>query len=98
MTTKPSSFADSLPDFPMDGVRPFFEELAGHENDAARGWVGDRRHVRRMDKRVLLDARRLSDAVMHIGRLPDQGEAFHLVTAKRYSLWNVVQAVLQLGA
>ena len=82
----------------LDGIRPVFDELAGHENDAARGWVGDRKAIRRTDRRVLLDARRLKDAVKHIGRLPAPGEAYHLVTAKRYSLWNVVQAVLQLAA
>jgi hypothetical protein len=87
-----------LPTMDLDALQPVFSELAGHENDAARGWVGDRRHVRRTDKRVMLDARRLADAIKHIGRLPDPGEAHHLVTAKRYSLWNVVQAVLQLAA
>jgi len=98
MTTKPTNFADDLPSFELDGLKPFFDELAGHENDAARGWVGDRRHLRRTDKRILLDARRVADALEHIGRLPEPNEAFHLVTAKRYSLWNVVQAVLQLAA
>ncbi len=82
----------------LDGIRPVFDELAGHENDAARGWVGDRKAIRRTDRRVLLDARRVKDAVKHIGRLPAPGESYHLVTAKRYSLWNVVQAVLQLAA
>jgi len=87
----------ALPSLDLAAIRPVFDELAGHENDAARGWVGDRRYVRRTDKTVLLDARRLADAIKHIGRLPDEGEAFHLVTAKRYSLWHVVKAVLQLA-
>jgi hypothetical protein len=92
------NFADSLPTFDMTALKPVFDPLAGHEVDAARQWVGDRRMIRRADKRVLLDARRLQDAVQHIGRLPEPGEAFHMVTAKRYSLWHIVQATLQLAA
>jgi hypothetical protein len=87
----------ALPSLDLDAIRPVFNELAGHENDAARPWVGDRRHVRRTDKAVLLDARRLADALEHIGRLPEPGEAFHLVTAKRYSLWHIVRATLKLA-
>ena len=48
--------------------------------------------------RALLDARRLQNAIEHIGRLPEPGEAFHLVTAKQYSLWHVVKATLHLAA
>jgi hypothetical protein len=88
----------TLPALPLDTLRPVFDELAGHEVDAGRQWVGDRRHVRRTDKAVLLDARRLQNALEHIGRLPEPGEAFHLVTAKRYSLWDLVKATLHLGA
>ena len=63
----------------------------------ASGWeIG--KQVRRTDKRVASGRPPAEDAVKHIGRLPAPGEAYHLVTAKRYSLWNVVQAVLQLAA
>jgi hypothetical protein len=89
---------DCLRSIDIDLIRPVFDELAGEEKDASRQWVGDRRHVRRTDRRVMLDARRLQDAVQHIGRLPEPGEAFHLVTAKRYSLWHVVKATLQLAS
>jgi hypothetical protein len=92
------TWTDTLPTMDLDSVRPIFDELAGHEVDAGRQWVGDRRHVRRTDKQVLLDARRLRNAIEHIGRLPEAGEAFHLVTAKRYSLWHVVKATLTLAA
>ncbi len=98
MSTKPPDFADDLPELDMGSLPAIFPELAGHENDAARGWVGDRRHLRRADKAVLLDGRRLADALEHIGRLPAEGESFHLVTRGRYSLWHVVKAVLHLGA
>ena len=83
----------------LDGIKPVFDQLAGHEKDAARELHGgDRRHVRRTDRMVMLDARRLANAVEHIGRLPEPGEAFHLVTAKQYSLWHVIKAALQLAA
>jgi hypothetical protein len=92
------TFADGLSTIDLQALRPVFDELAGHENDAARGWAGDRRHVRRTAKRVMLDARQLADAIDHVGRLPEAGEAFHLVTAKRYSLWHIVRATLALAA
>ncbi|MGO9919511.1 MAG: hypothetical protein ACLQIB_33040 [Isosphaeraceae bacterium] len=98
MSTKPPDFSDSLPSLDMAGLKPVFEELAGHELDAARGWVGDRRHVRRADSQVLLDARRLADALEHVGRLPSEGESFHLVTRGKYSLWHIIRATLHLAA
>ncbi len=93
-----ADWATGLPTMNADGLKPVFPELVGLEKDAGREWSGDHRHVGRSDKRVMLDARRLADAVTHIGRLPEPGEVFHLVTAKRYSLWHVVQAVLHLAA
>jgi hypothetical protein len=82
----------------VDGLqRVFGDELAGHEVDASRPWCGDRRHARRADRRVMLDARRLTNAVEHIGRLPEPGETFHLVTAKSYSLWHVIRAAVRLA-
>ena len=97
MSTETVTFADSLPSLDMTSIKPMFDELAGHENDAARGWVGDRRHIRRLDKAVLLDAQRLQNAMLHIGRLPQPGEAYHLVTRGRYSLWHIVKASLELA-
>jgi len=95
--TQAADWTASLATIDVGTLRPVYDELAGHENDAARPWVGDRRHVRRTDKAVLLDARRMNDALLHVGKLPEPAEAFHLVTAKRYSLWHVVKAVLHLG-
>jgi hypothetical protein len=89
---------DNLKCLDLDGIRPVFDELAGHEADAGRQWIGDRKHVRRSDKAVMLDARRLQNAVEHIGQLPEPGEAMHLITAKRYSLFSVIQATLRLAA
>ncbi len=93
-----TDWAQSLPTIDLDSLLPVFDQLAGHEADAGRTWVGDRRHVRRSGKQVMLDARRLQNAIEHIGRLPEPGESFHLVTAKQYSLWHVIRATLHLAA
>jgi hypothetical protein len=87
-----------LPDMPLDGLQPFDNELAGYEKDAAKELNGDRKHVRQTGRQVMLDARRLDNALTHIGRLPERGEAFHLVTAGGYSLWHIVKATQQLAA
>lgn len=89
---------DELKTLDLAAIRPVFPELQGLEKDTGRRLIDDRRHVRRTDKRVMLDARRLQNAVEHIGRLPEPGESFHLVTAKRYSLWHVIEAALHLAA
>ena len=68
-------WTESLPSLDIGAMAPCSPELAGHENDAAREWVGDRRHVHRTDKQVLLDARRLKNAMEHLGRLPAKREA-----------------------
>jgi hypothetical protein len=102
MDTKPTTTAwdAGLPEMATEGLQPFYDELQGHEVDAARELHGgDRKHVsqRTADKRVMLDARRLQNALDTIGRLPDKGESFHIVTWKRFSLWHVVKATLALA-
>ena len=32
---------DNLRSIDLDGIRPVFDELAGHEADAGRQWTGD---------------------------------------------------------
>ena len=98
---KPETMTDwaaTLPTMDLDCLHPIFPELVGLEKDAGRQLVGNQRHVRRTDRSVMLDARRLQNAIEHIGRLPEPREAFHLVTAKQYSLWHVIQAVLHLAS
>jgi len=89
---------DELKTLDLNAIKPIFPELVGLEKDAGRQLIDDRRHVRRTDKAVLLDGRRLQNAVKHIGRLPAPGESFHLVTAKRYSLFHVIESVLHLAS
>jgi hypothetical protein len=91
-------WTSSLPTLDLDSIRPVFDPLAGEHQAAALDLGGDRRHIRRTDKQVLVDARRLQNALEHVGRLPEPGEAYHMVTAKRYSLWHIVLATLKLAA
>ena len=82
MTTKPdnTNWKEALPRMDVEAMPVVFPEFTGFETDAARNFGEDRKHVRRTDKQVLLDARRLKNALQHVGRLPRPREAFHLVT------------------
>ena len=80
----------------LDTIRPVFAPAVA-DTDKARQLSTDRRHVRRTDKAVMLDARRLANVLEHIGRLPERGEAFHLITENRYSMAHVIPATLQLA-
>jgi hypothetical protein len=93
-----SDWTESLAAIDMDAIKPVFNELAGHEQDAARELAGDRRHLRTAARRTMIDARRVANAVEHVGRLPDPGESIHLVTSGGYSLFHHLPAVLELAA
>jgi hypothetical protein len=82
----------------LDAIRPVFDELADHQQDARRELHGDRAFRRTPTKRTLIDARQVSNAVAHIGRLPAPGETIHLVCSGGYSLYHHVEAVLQIAA
>lgn len=81
----------------IEALRPVFEVTPDRDKPRQLD-ADDPRLIRRTQKRVMLDARRLGNAIEHIGRLPDPGESFHLVTEKRYSLMHVIPATLQLAA
>jgi hypothetical protein len=91
-----TDWTDSLPMIDMDRLGSVFGELV--QVDAGRELAADQRFVRKTDKRVLLDGRRLANALEHIGRLPEDGEAFHLITSKKYSLFDIIKATLHLAA
>ncbi len=93
-----TDWMQALPMMDPAELRPVFDPLAGLEVDAARELVEDRKHVRRSDKRILLDGRRLQNCILHIGTLPQCGQAYHMVTSKKYSLFHVVEAVLHLAS
>jgi hypothetical protein len=82
----------------LDTLRPVFDELQGLEKDVARDFGPTRRHVTRTAAAIMKDARRLQSAIDDIGDLPQPGSVVHLLTAKRFALFNVVEAVLVLRA
>ena len=93
--TPASTWADALPSLPLDTLQTMF---ASGDVDKARQLPQDRKLVRRSDKAVVLDARRLANALQHIGRLPAEGETLHLVTEKMYSMAHIIPATLHLAA
>jgi hypothetical protein len=92
------NWIDDLPTLELDDIKPFYDELVGVRKDAARPWLGDRKFIRRMDKKVLLDGRRLGNCLEHLGTLPSPTEAYHLITKGRYSLWHIIRTALTLTA
>ncbi len=90
------NFLDTLPAMNLDGIKPMFPAAPVADTDKPRQ-LEDRKMIRRRDKAVMLDARRLANAIEHIGRLPAEGESFHLITEKRYSMMHVIPAVLHLA-
>ena len=95
-TTTAAAWDAGLPALDLDALQPVFAPSGDAEK--ARQLSEDRKMIRRTDKAVMLDARRLANAIEHIGRLPDRGEAFHLITEKRYSMAHVIPAVLHYAA
>ncbi len=90
-------WTESLPTLDLAAIPSFFGQTTD-DADRGRQIKEDRKLVRRTDKAVMLDARRLQNAIEHIGRLPDEGESFHLITEKRYSMMHIIPATLQLAA
>lgn len=87
----------ALTSIDCETLRPVFTPIPDHEIPRQLA-PDDPRLIRRTEKRLFLDARRMANALEHIGRLPEPGESFHLVTERRYSMAHVIPATLQLAA
>ena len=100
MEAKPTTAAwdAGLPALDLDGIKPVFDELQGLEKDASLDFGPTRRHVSHTRKAIEKDARHLVNAIQDIGDLPAAGEVIHVLTAKRFSLFDVIRAVLHLRA
>ena len=74
-----ADWTEQLPTLDLNALPSFFSPAMA---DACKPrQIGeDRKHVRRTDKAVMLDARRLQNAIEHIGRLPEPAETYHLVS------------------
>ena len=82
----------------LDGIRSVFDELAGLEKDVARDFGPTRRRTTRTAAAIMKDARHLQNAIADIADLPQPGEVVHLLTAKRFALFNVIEAALAMRA
>jgi hypothetical protein len=91
------NWTDQLPAFDLDGIKPVFDELAGHEIDARRELSDDYKHVRTPVQRSMKDMRKIANAAKHLDGLPMVGETWHLVCKGNYSQWDLVPAILQLA-
>ena len=91
-------WTEQLHEVDLNGLQPVFYELANLEKDAARQFGPTRRHVTRTAKAILKDARQCANAIEDIQELPQPGIVVHLLTAKRFALFNVIQAVLKMRA
>jgi len=96
--TKAIDWVATLPMLDVGTLSPIFDPLEGLEKDAARQFGATRRHVTRTAREIFKDARQCQNAIADIGDLPQRGEAIHLLTAKRFALFNVIEAVLTMRA
>jgi hypothetical protein len=94
----PTNWTAELATMDLDAMRPVFDELQGLRKDAAKEFGPTRRHTTRTDRQVLKDARQIANAIQDMGDLPQPGEVVHLITAKRFALFNVIEAVLTMRA
>ncbi len=92
------SWTDSLKSLDLDTLRPVFDELPGLEKDVSRQFGPPRRHVSQTKRAIMKDARQLVNAIEDISELPQPGTVLHLLTAKRFALFNVIEAVLNMRA
>jgi hypothetical protein len=96
--TKATDWTVTLPSLDMTAIRPIFDPLQGLEKDAGREFGPTRRHVTRTAKAIAKDARQCANAIEDIQDLPQPGTVVHLLTAKRFALFNVIEAVLTMRA
>lgn len=93
-----SNFADNLPTFDVETVKPLFPDESQAARNVAIDLPADMKLVRRSAKRLMLHLMHVKNAAEHLDRLPDVGESFHAVMRGNYHAWDLVPAVLKLAA
>jgi hypothetical protein len=91
-----SDWSAGLSTIDANALRPIFDPLAGLEKDAGRQFGSTSRHVTRTDRAIMKDARKRQNALEDIDELPQPGTVIHLVSAKRFALFNVIEAILTM--
>jgi hypothetical protein len=91
--------ADDLAEF-ADDLTPLAEELDFDNEAEYRGLTteGDLSFLSAPRHHTYLDLLKVKDARDHIKRLPEGGEAVHMVLSGRYQLFHLVPAVIELAA
>jgi hypothetical protein len=92
-----ADWTENLRTIDAAALRPAIDELAGLEKDTARK-LPTGRTTTRTARSIMIDARKRAAAIEDIGELPEAGEVVHLLTAKRFALFNVIEAVLHFRA
>jgi hypothetical protein len=88
--------SSTIHDFPLDGLRPLFDPAADRA-DLVVAQPMTRKYIRRHEAKIALDARKLENAIEHIGELPAAGQSYHMLVHKAYSMAHIVPAVLKLA-
>lgn len=93
-----TNFADNLPSFDCDSVKPLFEAESQTARNVAIDLPADVKLLRRSAKRQMLHLMHVANAAQHLGELPANGESLHCVMKGNYHAWDLVPAILQLAA
>ena len=103
----PPDWSDSLSEFNADGLAAMPEDFAAMEDEAGadlddetqdkvKGLEADLAY-RTHRRNTCLDLQHVKAACDHIERLPEPGEAIHMVVSGRYPLFAIIPAVLKLS-
>jgi hypothetical protein len=86
-------WTDSLREIDVSTLRPAIDELEDTGRKLPTG-----RTTTRTARSIMLDCRKRLAAIEDISELPQPGEVVHMLTAKRFALIDVIEAVLHFRA
>lgn len=91
--TESTAFEDALIE-PFDQV-PDFDPEADPEVDVNATLAEPHLHRRVATRRLFADYRADPEALKHLEALPREGESLHAVMGQRYSMWDLVPALIE---
>jgi len=98
MGSQVKSWTDSLHTLPVGDCKTLFGQASDRSRNACASLDGERKHVRRVERRAYLNMLRVANAAQALDRLPEPGETFHVVMAGNFDAFDLVPAVLRLAA
>ncbi len=96
--SEPPRAPESVNEFKMDGLKPFFPDAGELARDVSVAVADDLRHVRTVTARTVKEQLQVANAARHLGCLPKAGESLHLVCKGNFAAWDFVPAVLRIAA